>query len=155
MNKSFVYEIGGVVNIFAVTNLFAFGISLIVMIIKDHKYLSLFYNFWITNKELRENTIYSGLMFYLYNELSTLTLKQISGVSQSIANTFKRVLQNNEKKTGCTVHYVNEKLDGGNIIIQKSYFINPQDDEISLKKKTQKLEYLAYPEALIKIYRYS
>ena len=92
MNKQFVYEIGGVVNIFAVTNLFAFGISLIVMIIKDHKYLSLFYNFWVTNKELRENTIYSGLMFYLYNELSTLTLKQISGVSQSIANTFKRIL---------------------------------------------------------------
>ena len=44
------------------------------------------------DKELRENTIYSGLMFYLYNELSTLTLKQISGVSQSIANTFKRIL---------------------------------------------------------------
>ena len=70
-------------------------------------------------------------------------------------NTFSRILIEKEKKTGCTVHYVNEKLDGGNIIIQKSYFINPQDDEISLKKKTQKLEYLAYPEALIKIYRYS
>jgi solute carrier family 35 protein E1 len=91
-NKPFVNDIGGVVNIFAVTNLFAFGISFVVMIIKDYKYLPLFYNFWITNKELRDHTIYSGLMFYLYNELSTLTLKQISSVSQSIANTFKRIL---------------------------------------------------------------
>jgi folate-dependent phosphoribosylglycinamide formyltransferase PurN len=28
-------------------------------------------------------------------------------------NTFARILKNKEKKTGCTVHYVNEKLDGG------------------------------------------
>ena len=36
-------------------------------------------------------------------------------------NTFKRVLTNKEKKTGCTVHFVNEKLDGGKIILQKSF----------------------------------
>ena len=70
-------------------------------------------------------------------------------------NTFSRVLKKKEKKTGCTVHYVNEKLDSGNIILQKSFYINFQDDEMSLKKKTQKLEYLAFPEALIKIFRYS
>ncbi len=69
-------------------------------------------------------------------------------------NTFSRVLKEKEKKTGCTVHYVNEKLDSGHIIHQKSIYINFQDDEISLKRKTQKLEYLAFPEALIKIYRY-
>ena len=28
-------------------------------------------------------------------------------------NTFSRILKNKEKKTGCTVHYVNEKLDSG------------------------------------------
>ena len=32
-------------------------------------------------------------------------------------NTFKRVLKFNEKFTGCTVHYVDEKLDSGKIII--------------------------------------
>ena len=69
-------------------------------------------------------------------------------------NTFSRIIDNNEKKTGCTVHYVNEKLDGGNIISQKSFFINSEDDKNSLKKKTQKLEYLAFPEAIIKIYRF-
>ena len=36
-------------------------------------------------------------------------------------NTFSRMLKNKEKKTGCTVHYVNEKLDSGNIIVQKNF----------------------------------
>ena len=52
-------------------------------------------------------------------------------------NTFKRIIDNNEKKTGCTVHFVNEKLDGGKNIIQKSFFINKNDDVKTLKEKTQ------------------
>tara|TARA_B100001059_G_scaffold137845_1_gene138030 strand:- start:812 stop:1375 length:564 start_codon:yes stop_codon:yes gene_type:complete len=68
-------------------------------------------------------------------------------------NTFSRVLTNKEKKTGCTVHYVNEKLDGGNIILQKSFNISLNDDEKTLKQKTQKLEYSAFPEAIVKIFR--
>jgi len=67
-------------------------------------------------------------------------------------NTYSRVLKFKEKKTGCTVHYVNEKLDSGNVIIKKTFFINLHDDEISLKKRTQSLEYFAFPEAIIKIY---
>ena len=70
-------------------------------------------------------------------------------------NTYKRVLENKEKKTGCTVHYVNEKLDGGKIILKKNFFISYKDDENNLKLKTQKLEYLALPEAIIRIYRYN
>ena len=70
-------------------------------------------------------------------------------------NTFERVLKNNEKKTGCTVHYVNKKIDNGKIIIQKSFFIDEDDNKEKLKLKTQKLEYLAYSEAIIKIYRYN
>ena len=69
-------------------------------------------------------------------------------------NTFSRIIKNNEKKTGCTVHFVNEKLDGGNIIVQKSFFIDSSDNEKLLKKKTQKLEYKIYPEAIIKIFSY-
>ena len=67
-------------------------------------------------------------------------------------NTYSRVLKFKEKKTGCTVHYVNEKLDSGNVIIKKTFFINLHDDEKSLKKRTQSLEYFAFPEAIIKIY---
>ena len=68
-------------------------------------------------------------------------------------NTFKRVLNNKEKKTGCTVHYVNKKLDSGHIIAQKSFYIYPEDNEKTLKQKTQKLEYKVFPEAIIKIFR--
>ena len=69
-------------------------------------------------------------------------------------NTFSRMLKNEEKKAGCTVHYVNKKLDSGIKIIQKNFFINNKDNEKILKNKTQKLEYRAYPEAIIKIFRY-
>ena len=68
-------------------------------------------------------------------------------------NTFSRMLKNKEKSAGCTVHYVNNKLDSGNMIIQKRFTINSSDNEKILKKKTQKLEYLAFSEAIIKIFR--
>ena len=68
-------------------------------------------------------------------------------------NTFSRILKNKEKKTGCTVHFVNEKLDSGNIILQKSFYINSKDGEEILKQKTQRLEYRTFPEAIIKIFR--
>jgi len=68
-------------------------------------------------------------------------------------NTFSKVLENNEKKTGCTVHYVNEKLDSGNIIVQKSFYVNSNDNEKTLKQKTQKLEHQVFPEAIVKIFR--
>ena len=68
-------------------------------------------------------------------------------------NTFARAIKNKEKKTGCTVHFVNDKLDGGNIVAQKFFFISSTDNEVVLKQKTQKLEYRAFPEAIIKIFR--
>lgn len=70
-------------------------------------------------------------------------------------NTFERVLKNEEKKTGCTVHFVNEKLDSGKIIIQKEFFLNKHDNVKVLREKTQKLEYRAYSEAIVRIYRYN
>mgnify|MGYP001333477701 FL=1 len=68
-------------------------------------------------------------------------------------NTFSRVIKNQEIKTGCTVHFVNEKLDSGSNIVQKSFFIKAKDDEKILKKKTQALEHKAFPEAIIKVFR--
>ena len=65
------------------------------------------------------------------------------------------MLKNKEKKGGCTVHFVNESLDSGSTIIQKIFEINNKDNEEILKTKTQKLEYRAFPEAIIKIFRNS
>ena len=70
-------------------------------------------------------------------------------------NTYNRILKNNEKKTGCTVHLVNSELDSGKILLQKSFFIKADDNLESLKNKTQKLEYKAFSEAIVNLYRYN
>ena len=68
-------------------------------------------------------------------------------------DTYSRIIKNKEIKTGCTVHFVNEKLDSGKIIIKKSFFIETNDNISLLKYKTQRLEKLAFPEALIRVFR--
>ena len=67
--------------------------------------------------------------------------------------TFEKILKNQEKITGCTVHYVNDKLDSGKIILMKKVNISKNDNIKSLKKKTQSVEYKAYSEAIIRIFR--
>ena len=66
-------------------------------------------------------------------------------------NTFEKVLKNKEKKTGCTVHFVTDKLDEGKIILKKFFYINDKDNIMSLRSKTQRLEYFAFSEAIIKV----
>jgi phosphoribosylglycinamide formyltransferase 1 len=68
-------------------------------------------------------------------------------------NTFKRALDNKEQLTGCTVHYVNEKLDAGKIILKKKINIMQSDNENTLKSKVQSKEYFAYSESIINIFR--
>jgi len=67
-------------------------------------------------------------------------------------NTHKRAILDKEKFSGCTVHFVNSKLDSGKIIIQKKVKINKKDDPKSLSKKILKQEHLLYPKALKKIF---
>ena len=67
-------------------------------------------------------------------------------------NTHKRVLKNNEKFSGCTVHYVTSKLDSGKIILQKKIKIGKTDKENTLRKKILKEEHKLYPRAIKKIF---
>ena len=66
-------------------------------------------------------------------------------------NTHQRVLDNNEKFSGCTIHYVNSKLDSGKIILQKKVKIFKDDNIKKLSKRILKQEHLLYPKALKKI----
>ena len=68
-------------------------------------------------------------------------------------NTFKRVLENKEQLTGCTVHYVSNKLDSGKIILKKKVYIESRDNVETLKTKVQTKEYRAYSESIINIFR--
>ena len=63
-------------------------------------------------------------------------------------NTHQRVLENNETKTGCTVHYVNQEMDGGKIILQREVEISAEDTETSVSKKVLKEEHIIYPKAI-------
>ena len=66
-------------------------------------------------------------------------------------NTYKRAIENKEKFSGCTVHYVTSKLDSGKIIMQKKVKITKNDTIKSLEKKILKKEYILYPLAIKKI----
>ena len=67
-------------------------------------------------------------------------------------NTHKRVLNNKEKYSGCTVHFVNAKLDSGKIILQKKVKISKNETEGSLAKKILVQEHKLYPKAILKIF---
>jgi len=67
-------------------------------------------------------------------------------------NTHQRAIINNDKFAGCTVHYVDEKIDSGKIIMQKKIKVDFKDDVSSLAKKILKLEHKLYPAAIMKIF---
>jgi phosphoribosylglycinamide formyltransferase-1 len=63
-------------------------------------------------------------------------------------NTHERAIKLKHRYSGCSVHFVNEKLDSGKIILQKKVKILKKDTPKSLAKKILKLEHVAYSEAL-------
>ena len=63
-------------------------------------------------------------------------------------NTHARVLNNKEKYSGCTVHFVNSKLDSGKIILQKKIKVLKNDTAKTLQKRILKEEHKIYPKAL-------
>ena len=67
-------------------------------------------------------------------------------------NTHKRALNNKEKYSGCTVHFVNNRLDSGRIILQKKVKITKNETEASLAKKILVQEHKLYPKAILKVF---
>ena len=63
-------------------------------------------------------------------------------------NTHARVLNNKEKYSGCTVHFVNSKLDSGKIILQKKIKVLKNETAKTLQKRILKEEHKIYPKAL-------
>ncbi len=67
-------------------------------------------------------------------------------------NTHQRAISNNEKYSGCTVHFVNSRLDSGKIILQKKVKISKFDTAKSLSKKILIQEHKLYPKAIRKVF---
>ena len=80
---------------------------------------------WIYENNFQKGTTQNYQKNYKHPSISSPKFKGL--------NTFDRMLKNNEK-AGCTVHFVNEKLDGSNMIT-KNLFISKKDDKLDLKKK--------------------
>ena len=63
-------------------------------------------------------------------------------------NAVEQAMEAGEIETGCTVHYVNEELDGGEIIMRGEVAILPEDNIKTLTKAIQRKEYAILPLAI-------
>ena len=96
----------------------------------------------------------AGFMKILSKEIINNYKNKILNIHPSLLpmykgfSTHRRVLKNNEKFTGCTVHIVNSKLDSGKIILQKKIKILKKDNENSLSRRVLKIENIIYPKAV-------
>ena len=68
-------------------------------------------------------------------------------------NTHQKALKNNDKYSGCTVHYITDKVDSGKIILQKKIKIKRKDSLNTLTKKVLLEEHKLYPRAISKVFK--
>ena len=98
--------------------------------------------------------VLAGWMRILSPKLIEAFPNQIINLHPSMLPKYKglhaieRALDNGDKMTGVSVHYVNEELDGGEVILQSEVPILPNDDLESLTKAIQRREYYVLPKAI-------
>ena len=112
--------------------------------------------------ELKKNKIDIICLAGFMKILSRLFIKNFKGKILNIhpsllpkykgLNTHQRVINKKEKYSGCTVHYVNSKLDSGKIILKKMVKISKKDTPKTLAKKILKQEHKLYPKALLRVF---
>ena len=115
----------------------------------------------LLDKILKRNNInlicLAGFMKILSKDFVKKWPKMILNIHPSILPHFKglnpqkQAIENNAKYSGCTVHFVNEVMDGGEIIDQKIVNISAHDDEDSLSKKILMEEHKLYIKVLKKL----
>ena len=67
-------------------------------------------------------------------------------------DTHEKAIKNKDEYSGCTVHFVNSKLDSGKIILQKKVKLNKNETSRTLAKKILIQEHRLYPKAILKIF---
>jgi phosphoribosylglycinamide formyltransferase-1 len=63
----------------------------------------------------------------------------------------RQALESGATVSGCTVHFVDEELDHGVIIMQKTVPVLPEDDERSLAARILQQEHIAYTEGIVRV----
>jgi len=84
---------------------------------------------------------YTGRIINIHPAL----LPKYGGKGMYGLNVHQAVIDNKEKETGITIHYVDEQYDHGNIIFQATCHVLKDDSSISLAKRVQELEHEHYP----------
>lgn len=101
----------------------------------------------------------AGYMFLLPKEVTDAYRDRVINVHPALLPKFggkgmygihvhRAVLDAGEKESGVTVHFVNDKYDEGEIILQKKCPVYPKDTPEELASRVLDLEHEAYPEAL-------
>ena len=75
-------------------------------------------------------------------------LPKYGGKGMYGSHVHKAVIENKEKESGISIHFVNEKYDEGAIIFQAKCEVLPDDTPDSLAERIHKLEYKHYPEVI-------
>lgn len=68
-------------------------------------------------------------------------------------DTHRRALAESAQEHGCTVHWVNEKVDGGTVLAQAAVAVEAGDDEGALAARVLEAEHRLYPAAISRILR--
>jgi phosphoribosylglycinamide formyltransferase 1 len=63
----------------------------------------------------------------------------------------RRAIEAGETTSGCTVHFVDEGIDSGRVVLQRAVAIEPGDDEETLAARILREEHAAYPEAIRRV----
>ena len=114
-------------------------------------------------KELKKDKINLICLAGFMKILSKMFIKSFKGKILNIhpsllpkfkgLNTHLRAIKNKEIYSGCTVHFVNSKLDSGKIVLQKKVKIYKNETPKSLAKKILFQEHKLYPKAIMKIFK--
>jgi phosphoribosylglycinamide formyltransferase 1 len=98
--------------------------------------------------------VLAGYMRLLSASFIQRFLQRIVNIHPSLLPAFpgldaqKQAFDYGVKFAGCTVHFVDEQLDHGAIIVQRAIPVLPTDDEHSLAARILDQEHVAYSEAL-------
>ena len=76
-------------------------------------------------------------------------LPKYGGKGMFGAKVHEKVIENNDRESGFTVHYVDQNYDEGDIIFQKKFIIK-EKDPVHLAKEVLKMEHKYYPEIILK-----
>jgi phosphoribosylglycinamide formyltransferase 1 len=101
--------------------------------------------------------VLAGFMRILKSTILEAYPRRIINIHPSLLPKFpgleawKQALAAGEAVTGCTVHYVDEKIDHGNIIAQRQVPVLPNDSAESLHARIQIAEHELYPAAIAQL----